>query len=246
MKKESILPNLLRMANVTIYTCSLCMLSGCALDFDLFDEDKIPACKNDCTIIKGKFLTDGGTTPIPNVTLQLAWSDPCLGCFFGSGDRDIATTTTDDHGNYEFKFASTDHELKYGYYDVSFDHPGLPYYDFSYGNGFGVTVNAKGTTTEYDYILPKIGQLQLTITNHNDVGDGEYLNIARYFWYGDGSKREFVWCLYSYDYTSCTCDAALNQYTYLWIKKMKDGVESHFIDSVFVSSQSISKYEATF
>lgn len=249
MKTESIGQSLLRVARTIILTCSLCIVSGCDFGFDLFDEDKIPTCKNDCTIIKGRFLTDGGTTPIPNVTLRLVWSDPCLGCFFGSGSRNIKTTKTDNNGNYEFKFATADIELKYGYYEVIFDHPGEPFYDFEYYRyyyySFSVPV-AKGTSTIYNYLLPKSGQIQLSITNPEAIGADEYLVAESYFKYANLSEEEWGCYLSSARGTTITCDAAANQFNYLRITKKKAGVISATIDSVFVSDQRTYNYEAAF
>ena len=246
MKAENIEQSLLSVARTTILICSLCIVSGCALDFDLFDEDKIPTCKNDCTIIKGRILTDGGTTPIPNLTLHLAWSDPCMGCFFGSGYRDIATTTTDNEGNYEFEFASADHELKYGYYDISFDYPGLPYFDFGYGNGFGVTAKTKGATVVYDFLLPKVGQIQLMATNPEAIGEDEYLVLQRYFKYADLSEQEWGCNLSAKNANTVICPAAVSQYNYIRVAKKKGGVSSVLIDSVYVVDGNKVYYQATF
>lgn len=250
MKIKNSERSLLAMAHTITLICFLCIFSGCALDFDLFSEDKIPTCKNDCTVIKGRFLTDGGATPIPNVTLRLVWSDPCLGCFFGSDSRNIKTTKTDNMGNYEFKFATTDHELKYGYYEVIFDHPGEPFYDFEYYRyyyySFSVPVVAKGYSTTYNYLLPKSGQMQLTIANPEAIEADEYLVVESYFKYANLSEQEWGCYLSSVRGTSITCDAAANQFNYLRITKKKAGVVSAAIDSVYVSDQSTYVFAATF
>lgn len=214
-------------------------LAGCTVE-------EVNIC-NGCTIIKGKILTDGGATPISDMKLELSWSSPCVGCIFGGGHRDVAITKTDAEGNYEFAFHPRKNELEYGAFIVSFDYPGVPYFDVGfYDSYFSIKITEPGTTNLYNYQIPKVQNIELTVPNREAIGAGDYLVIQSYFKYANLTKKAECCYLNSTRAGMETCHAAANQYNYFVVTKMKNGIKSVATDSVYVSDMAPFKYEAVF
>ena len=83
--------------SLSILSCLLMFFENC----HVIDDDSINAvCTADCTIMQGRFTTPDGNTPIPNMRLDLDWSESRGGLpAFLRYTRKVATTQTDENGN---------------------------------------------------------------------------------------------------------------------------------------------------
>ncbi len=138
-------------------------------------EDVEPKCKNQCTTIKGRLVTNGGNAPIAKTVVKVDFAYPSM---FGSGSYRIkAKTKTDKNGYYELSFYATDEELipnSSGYFGIKYEVDGNKYLDTD--NQVGSVVGhipfdfKRDTTYEMpDFLVPKKAFIRLNCSNYSQI-----------------------------------------------------------------------------
>ncbi|WP_276499354.1 carboxypeptidase-like regulatory domain-containing protein [Pontibacter litorisediminis] len=120
---------------ICLFILMLLITSGCK-DRDRLNEP----CSGNCVTITGKVTTENNSAVAASgVSLKLSWARPAVP--LGSPQRDIATTTTDDKGNYTFVFTPKSDELQDGRYLIEYSKEGFFPADISF---YGIS---RGDTT---------------------------------------------------------------------------------------------------
>ncbi|MBX2971440.1 MAG: hypothetical protein KF803_18885 [Cyclobacteriaceae bacterium] len=233
--------------SIFLLTLHLSTIQSCYI---IDDEELNAKCTSDCSTIHGKFTTENGL-PVKDVSIEFDWSSPShMGATAGFGGRirKIATTKTDNNGEYKIVFHSKDEELISGNYAVQFKVKDNPYFietNYSYFKIYGV--DRRDTVITKNYHLPKKGAtIKIKIKNPNDIlGDDRLIcTIAHKF--GDLSAQRVAGQLFSFIADEATFETAVNQPTYIRIAKRKNGEYVNSYDSVIISHEQTLLYEIEF
>jgi len=141
--------------SLILLTGGLLALVGCKKD------DKVETCPGSCTVITGRLLTAGGTTPLARVPLTVKWLNRVS--LFGGDVRTKATATTNADGWYTLRFFVRDDELHQGYFKVDYSVDKSKYYDL--GSDFAFMELPRDTTIVQDYLIPRKAYVELVLTN---------------------------------------------------------------------------------
>ncbi|CAA9268804.1 MAG: hypothetical protein AVDCRST_MAG56-2933 [uncultured Cytophagales bacterium] len=211
----------------------LTMPAACVLTDD---KDINQQCTQGCITVTGRFITEAGTRGIPDLPLELKWSNTGM---LGGTRRQIATTKTDADGNYTFRFFAKDGELNSGRFSVSFNshYPRETYVDLIY-KYFTLYNLKRDTTVQVNFLIPKAGRLTLRLKNRDQVTEPNSLVVRVLYQEGYLSEKGLYESggLDAARSDQATITAADNQWNYLEIYKFKDGKHTFARDSVFVPS----------
>jgi hypothetical protein len=237
------------------YTLSLAILFCVATFFEncqVIDDDSINAvCTADCTTIQGRFTTKDGNTPIPDMRLDLDWSESGGGLpVFLRYTRKIAVTETDDNGNYSIVFFAEEEELASGAFRLRFDVPDKTYLQRPDDQSISIYLRQRDTVIVRNYHLPKLeGNVLIRLTNPEAIGPGDRLICNMVFKYEDlsaNNRFHGIRALDTPDMTVGTYPTAVDQYTYIRLLKRKNGQDLYSEDSIIVGSKQTVNYEVMF
>jgi hypothetical protein len=223
------------------------------------DDDDINAvCPRDCTTIKGRFVTKDGNVPVSNMRLHFEFFAGNMSGF-ASFTRKIATTTTDENGNFLISFYARDNEIRdapgwYSSYQLRFDVPDITYLTRPNSDHIGARIDKRDTTVVLNYQLPILKSfIRIKFVNPEAIGEDESLQCrfryiagdttARFAGYWHGSELSTSWTPHTTDSTFTT---ASDQYTYLEVAKRKNGEYSRYQDSVLIAPNQLLEYDVTF
>jgi 5-hydroxyisourate hydrolase-like protein (transthyretin family) len=217
----------------------------------IIDDDELNSkCTSDCSTIQGKFTTENGL-PVKDVSVEFDWSSSSnMGATAGFGGRirKIATTKTDNNGEYRIVFHSKDEELISGNYAVQFkvkDNSFLIENNYSYFKIYGV--DRRDTVITKNYHLPKKGAaIKIKIKNPSDITVDDQLICTVSYKFGDLSTQLVTGQLFSFIADEATFETAVNQPTYILIAKKKNGEYLNSYDSVIISKGQTLLYEIEF
>jgi hypothetical protein len=220
------------------------LILACATfqDCDVIDDSNINAvCPADCTTLRGRFTTKDGNTGIANMHLEFDWRN---GGIMGSRTRKIATTVTDDNGNYSITFYEDQNELKTGHYILTYQAPEETYLSGPYYDHFIVRDRDWGPTITANYHIPKLeGKIHLKLNNPEAVNGTDELAAELSYKFGDQRRIEtyYSWGIFyggrnQTNVSDSTINTAADQYTYIRVTKKKNGEEFSTMDSLKIRS----------
>lgn len=225
----------------------LSLLAGCG------ERQSVePTCNSTCTVITGKFTTDGRRTGLANVPLELKWVGSTSA--FSTDVRRKATTTTDANGNYTLRFYISDNELKKGVYKITYKTTRNDLIINQYGDGFSVIASdiKRDTVIVSDWLLPRKARVHFVVTNPTQAA--EYL-AAEYGFdngpiYGIGRfGYNSVYTLYSPSGGTASAgdaEVAANQPVELKVVKMKNGVQTTQRDTIRLAPNEVYNQQITY
>jgi hypothetical protein len=208
----------------------LFIFSGCK-DRDRLNEP----CSGNCITITGKITTEHNSAVVAQgVSLKLSWARPAVP--LGSPPRKIATTTTDEKGNYTFVFTPKSDELQDGMYLIEYSKEGffpadIAFFDISRGD----------TTINQNIHIARKGKVRVIVQDFPINSSSDSINIATSYYNYMGTKIGTV----EYDaqgqaispndfnVLEFTSEVAANQYTYFNIMRIANGQKTRERDSVF-------------
>lgn len=217
----------------TLILGGILFLSGCR------EEDSVEAvCSASCTVITGRFTTDGGRTGLANVPLELEWVN--FNGVAGATVHRKARATTDANGNYTLRFHISDNELNDGVYKLHYRVDTKSYITDRDSQGLGVLGAdiKRDTVITSNWLLPRKAYLHLEVTN--PVQASEYFAAEYGFRLGNFSTiGRFNYGIVSMLYspgrpTTATADVeiAANQPVELKVDKTKGGQRSIQRDTI--------------
>jgi len=245
------------------YLLSLAVLFSIIILFEncyRVDDDDINAvCPRDCTTISGRFITRGGDVPVSNMRLHFEFFAGNKSGF-GSFTRKIATTTTDENGNFLISFYARDNELRdeslgwYSSYRLRFDVPDTTYLTRLNSDHISARIEKRDTAVVLNYQLPKLESfIRIKIVNPEAIGEDESVRCrfkyivgdttARFAGYWHGSEFFSAWTPHTTDSTFTT---ASDQYTYIEVAKRKKDEYFRYQDSVLLAPNQRLEYDVIF
>ncbi len=217
----------------------------------IYDDKNVDAvCSSNCTTVKGKFVTENGNVPVPEMELELYWRYRSPdGLFIRT--RKIATTKTGFDGTYEISFFAKDDEIK-NTYGSSYRLRVLPPKDESimfldYYDTFLFSIDKRDTTVNIqDYYLPKKGgKVNVKITNPQDIPESDRIHC--FFSYKIGFQSNTGFGLNSIISFDNTYETAINQYLFIDIYKFTNNIiTSEVKDSIIVQEGETRLYEVEY
>jgi 5-hydroxyisourate hydrolase-like protein (transthyretin family) len=214
--------------------------------FIIDDEELNSKCTSDCSTIQGRFTTENGL-PVKDVSIEFDWIFTAT-AGLGGRIRKIATTKTDNNGEYRIVFYSKDEELISGKYTVKFkvkNNSFLIDRDYSYFVIYGIY--RRDTVITKNYHLPKKGAaIKIKIKNPSDITADDQLICTVSYKFGDLSAKRVAGRLFSSIANEATFETAVNQPTYIHIAKNKNGEYLDSYDSVILSKGQTLLYEIEF
>jgi hypothetical protein len=208
-------------------------------------------CTAGCTTIEGRFTTETGNTPIKDVGLELDWHTQLhIGFPFPGRTRRIATTRTDENGNYKIVFLAKDEELIGGYYSIEFKPPDNSFItQANYSNFHIYGIQKRDTLVARNYHLPKKGAtLKVRIKNPLSIGGNDRLICEVSYKYDDLSEniRFGVGELFSNFGSEASFETAANQFSYIRISKEINGKDTSALDSIFIPVNETRTFDVEF
>lgn len=237
------------------YFLSLAILFWAVTLFEtcqIIDDDNINAlCTADCTTIEGRFTTKDGNTPIPNMRLELDWSEYTGGLPpFLRYTRKVAVTETDDNGNYSISFFAEENELATGAFRLRFYVPDKTYLQRPDDQSTSIYLTQRDTLIVWNYHLPKLdASILMRLTNPEAIGPDDRLVCNILFKYEDlsaNNRFHGIRALDAPEITAGTYPTAVDQYTYIRLLKRKNGQDVYSEDSLIVGSKQTVNYEVIF
>lgn len=212
-------------------------------------EDDIRPCESECTVVKGRFTTNGGHKGISAMPVEAYWAlTPYMGHHI---IRRKAFAITDSDGYYTFTFQVREEEMKDGYFEIKFitDANRFLYHgDPTFHVG---KLTRDTTVTLHDYLLPRKAYVEIQLKNqHLVTGNKTFITQFSYtnglctgleFSCGGGV---YVWGPESPAITLAAI--AGNQPTTITTSKMIDGVYTHRIDTINVPAGLRTTYAVDF
>lgn len=212
----------------------------------IIDDDGLNTkCTSDCSTIQGKFTTEDGL-PVKDVSIEFDWhTSPNLGANLGGRTRKIATTKTDNNGEYKIVFYSKDEELISGRYGVKFKTDNNSYLIEGNHSSFLIYgIDKRDTVITKNCHLPKKGAaIKIRIINPSDITGDNQLTCTVSYKYAEQLIQRVAGELFSFVSDEATFETAVNQPTYIRISKKKNGEYTTLYDSVIISYGQTLLYE---
>lgn len=216
-----------------VFIFIILLLQSCKLRNDIE-----PKCNSNCTIIKGRLLTDGGNLPIANAPVEVSWS---YYAFLGGEKRLKAKTITDNNGNYQLSFYPKDDEVgnSRGAFYINYMPDTTLYYSIdNYIRPIeGVMPRELKRDTTFvlkDYLIPKIAYLNMSISNPQELNQSfnNYFTSALYVSFSNftptfnynGGKLLVIW--QDYQNTPRKIKVVGNQEFKMETIKVKNGIRT--------------------
>ena len=204
--------------------------------FQFKDDSNLPQCQNDCSIVKGYFLTDNGKNPIANVELELSWG--ISGEISGS-TRIIAKTKTDVNGFYQFQFYIKDIELTKGHFSVSYKNIDKSFLTQIYPY-FSFGIFKRDTIINHNCIIPKRAFIKIEFVGSNQSNDSNYIKCFYSYKNNEGYMGNL---LNSKIDKLMITETAGNQYTYFDILRYEGINYKEYYDSIFIKPNDTGLYK---
>lgn len=203
------------------------------------EEDRVnEPCSGNCITITGKVTTEHNSAVVAEgVELKLSWGKPITSPTITLGtNRNIATTTSDEKGFYQFKFTPKSNELRDGSYKICFSKKG---FFTSQENFFDIS---RGDTIVHQNIhIARKGKVRVKILDFPINSSDHQIYISPFY---STYKTPGLGTI-SYDLQGqaispntpntleFTSEVAANQYTYFDILRIVNGHKQFEKDSIF-------------
>jgi 5-hydroxyisourate hydrolase-like protein (transthyretin family) len=215
----------------------------------IVDDDNINAvCTGQCTTIQGRFTTKDGNTGMSAMNLRLEWyTRDALGLF--AKTRKIASTQTDEAGNYHISFYVKDEEISNGSYQLHYQVPDETYSHNPLVPYISFPSLKRDTTITRNFHLPKLdATIHFRLTNPEALGPDDRLFCLVIYEYDDLEHDEIygVGALNAPNLIESTYTTASDQFTYIRTTKVKNGMEQVSLDSVMIGSGQTVEYDVEF
>ena len=224
---------------------------GSCLDLEMAPSGR---CESDCTVIRGRFVTEDCSVSADGVELRLAWSTPpAVGLGLGGEYRLIAKTTTAKTGEYSFTFKIKESELTEGEFAISYAADPSRYYMVSGYDFLSLgRIQKRDTVIQADYYLPTIENLTIRILNPQEIYGDRNLSIGIRFrptcqnGAGIGHELSIGKSYHNMD-SDTIISASANRYNYVYVRKrLAENLFFNQLDSVFVQKGQPNTYEISF
>ena len=200
------------------------------------DDTSLPQCQNNCTIVKGYFLTDNGKVPIPNIELELSWG---ISGELGGSVRKISKTKTDANGFYQFQFYVKDNELTKGHFNVSYTNLDKSFLNQIYPY-FGFGIFKRDTIINHNCIIPKRAYIRIEFVGSNLSNDSNYIKC---FYKYKNNESYMGGLLNSKTDKLLTTETSGNQYTYFDVMRYEGTNLKEYYDSIFIKPNDTGIYK---
>ncbi len=222
---------------IFVFFFSLLFLTNCKLLLE--PKNDFPTCQGDCTIVRGRLVTDNRQTPIANAEVQIWWG--YSRGWSGGEYRKKAKAITDSQGNFTVSFFIADDELRslnnfYIHYitdqNVYFDLDNTVDATVDYFPN-SITLTRNATFDISAFLIPKIAyakfvkQQNIQITDPND-----YFNTELTGSYGVNTATSFGcdWIRYPLDIIQIPANYPLTVKTI----RIKSGVRTEETENIMV------------
>jgi hypothetical protein len=200
-------------------------------------------CKNNCTVVSGQFLTNGGVSPLANVPITLFWGYTVMEG--GSVEREKAVTRTDVNGNFRLSFSMRDDELENGGFYFKFNVDEQKYYTQNSSRLYLPVL--KQDTLVYDtYIIPAKAFLDLSITNPDSLTATQGITSNFDSRYGNALTGIAIIFWNDFPFPSNKLVVPANQPIFVQTNKYKHGVQSTTYDTLSLMAGETRQYSVTF
>jgi len=206
-------------------------LTGCVKD-----DTNLPQCENDCSVVKGYFLTDNGKNPIAGVALELDWS---ISSELGGSMRKIAKSKTDENGFYLFQFYAKDNELTNGRFSVSYSNLDKSFLTQIYPY-FSFRILKRDTLIMHNCIIPKRAFVKIEFIGSVFSIDSNFVKCFYKSLNNDYLIGDWV---DSRNETYKISETGGNQNTYFDIMRHKGSIMTEFYDSIFIKPNDTGIYK---
>jgi hypothetical protein len=219
---------------ISILTISSCVKE----EDDLISQN----CSSSCTIVSGKFTTQGGSRGLSGIPLTLYWKN---GIIEGGGTiRKKVTAKTDANGDFRISFSMRDDELKQGYFDIDFEINEANYLVFG-GKSFSLPALRRDTMIVTNYLIPYKAYLDLKISNPKDINSTDHFYSQIRFSYGNYSQGIGDWIDWSNLILSPVTIGA-DKEVIIESNKLKNGVRTTKYDTLKLAKDEKRIYSVTF
>ena len=227
-----------------IYLLLIIVSFSSCLQRDETDVNK--PCEGDCINLNGTISTgESSNEPVEEAYIELGWSIP--GTPIGNLGRLIATTKTDDHGNFGFEFKPDSIELEKGEFYINISK-----------NDFYKIEKKKYFLSQIDSIyytkihLQSKANIEFKLHNFYPQKEGDIFHVETktLFEITESGDKKYSGVSYelfddkiSFDDKIIKGETAGDQLTIVEVDRVKNGERTETIDSLFIRKGETFKYK---
>lgn len=211
-------------------------------DFDRDEDDVNAACFSDCISIQGRLVQGVNQVPVQGIFLEFGWEHININVL--NNGRLIATSFTDENGEFSFSFEPKDEELEKGLFYLQ--EPGWESADFPFRIDFG-DFESSDTVINMVFKYQEIVDVQLSLQGFTVADQTNFWSFSGHYPQLNGLARvQFDGSTYfdsgnhptGFDEIELSGSAALDDYLIFCSTLSVAGEEIEVIDSVLVTSES--------